>query len=286
MNEVPRGQRRGTARGPGRLASTVVLLGQRVLFLAVVVLSGWAIYALFLDEVDDGDRQPWVFVIIWALAAYVLVPRINRLLTRIYVPDYFIGRTRTADGLLGDPINLAVIGSTESLRTAMVSSGWTEADPLTFRSGWRITRSSILRRSYPSAPVSPLFVFGQKQDLAFEQEVAGNPAQRHHVRFWVCPPGWVLPGGFDVDLVGAATFDRSVGLSLFTFQVTHKIAERTDDERDWVVTSLGPRADVHTVRHFSTGYHSRNGGGDAIETDGDLPILTLTSTDQRADRAS
>ncbi|WP_258062479.1 LssY C-terminal domain-containing protein [Arthrobacter sp. B0490] len=255
----------------------MVLLGQRTLFLAVVVFSGWAIYALFLAEVDDGDRQPWVFVIIWALAAYVLVPRINRLLTRIYVPDYFIGRTRTADGLLGDPINVAVIGSAEDLRAAMLSAGWTEADPLNLRSGWRIATASVLRRSYPSAPVSSLFVFGRKQDLAFEQEVSGNPAQRHHVRFWSCPPGWVLPGGFDVDLVGAATFDRSVGLSLFTFQVTHRIAERTDDERDWVVAGLGEWAGVHIVRHFSTGYHTRNGGGDAIETDGDLPILTLAT---------
>lgn len=277
MDEAPAARSGGTVGGAGRPVSTAVLLGQRVLFLVVVVLSGWAIYALFLDELDDGYRQPWVFVIIWALAAYVLVPRINRLLTRIYVPDYFIGRTRTADGLLGDPVNLAVIGSAGDLRSAMLSCGWTEADPLTLRSSRRIITASILRRSYPSAPVSPLFVFGQKQDLAFEQQVAGNPAQRHHVRFWVCPPGWVLPGGFDVDLVGAATFDRSVGLSLFTFQVTHRIAERTDDERDWVVASLQPRTDVHLIRHFSTGYHSRNGGGDAIETDGDLPVLALRS---------
>jgi hypothetical protein len=277
MNEAPRARRGSIGRGSGRLVSTVVLLGLRVLFLVVVVLSGWAIYALFLDELDDGDRQPWVFVIIWALAAYVLVPRINRLLTRIYVPDYFIGRTRTADGLLGDPVNLAVVGTVAELRAAMLSAGWIKADPLTLRSSLRIVTASVLRRSYPSAPVSPLFVFGQKQDLAFEQEVAGTPSQRHHVRFWVCPPGWVLPGGFDVDLVGAATFDRSVGLSLFTFQVTHRVAERTDDERDWVVAGLQPRADVHMIRHFSTGYHSRNGGGDAIETDGDLPVLALRS---------
>ncbi|MHA7188850.1 LssY C-terminal domain-containing protein [Arthrobacter sp. MDT2-16] len=276
MNEAPRARRGGTGRGSGHLASTVVLLAQRLFFLLAVVLSGWAIYALFLEEVDDGVRQPWVFVIIWALAAYVLVPRINRLLTRVYVPDYFIGRTRTADGLLGDPVNLAVIGTVPDLRAAMLSAGWIEADPLTLRTSLRIITASVLRRSYPSAPVSPLFVFGRKQDLAFEQEVAGTPWQRHHVRFWTCPPGWILPGGFDVDLVGAATFDRSVGLSLFTFQVTHRVAARTDDERDWVVTSLRSRADVRTIRHFSSGYHSRNGGGDAIETDGDLPILTLT----------
>jgi hypothetical protein len=30
------------------------------------------------------------------------------------------------------------------------------------------------------------------------------------------------------------------------------------------------------IRHFSSGYHSRNGGGDAIETDGDLPVLDVS----------
>ncbi|WP_051476623.1 LssY C-terminal domain-containing protein [Arthrobacter sp. Br18] len=276
MNGPPRIPEAGPTRWSGRFTGTAVLWGQRVFFLVVTVLSGWAIYELFLEEIDDGDRQPWVFVIIWVLTAYVLLPRINRLLTHIYVPDYFIGRTRTADGLLGDPVNLAVLGGVEDLRSAMLSVGWIEADALGLRSSWRIITASVLRRSYPSAPVSALFVFGEKQTLAFEQEVAGNPRQRHHVRFWSCPPGWKLPGGFDVDLVGAATFDRSVGVSRFTFQITHRIAADTDTERDWVVASLqGAGATAHHVRHFSTGYHSRNGGGDAIETDGDLPILHL-----------
>ena len=51
------------------------------------------------------------------------------------------------------------------------------------------------RRSYPEAPVSPLTLFGRVQDFAYQQEVDGNPAQRHHVRFWRCPDGWLLPGG-------------------------------------------------------------------------------------------
>jgi hypothetical protein len=259
-----------------RLAGTVVLAVQRLFYLATTVCAGWAVYALFIAEVDDDARQPWAFIVIWVLAAYLLLPRLNRLLTRLYVPDYFIGRARTVDGLLGDPVNLAVIGTPEALRAVMAAAGWTEADPVTWRSSWRIVRDSLLRRSYPAAPVSPLFVFGQKQTLAFEQEVAGSPAQRHHVRYWRCPPGWRLPGGFAVDWVGAATFDRRVGLSLFTFQVTHKIAENTDQERDLVVAALhASGAAVHTVRHFSTGYHARNGGGDAIETDGDLPIIAL-----------
>jgi hypothetical protein len=32
---------------------------------------------------------------------------------------------------------------------------------------------------------------------------------------------------------------------------------------------------VDLIRHFSSGYHSRNGGGDAIVTDGDLPVVDV-----------
>ena len=88
----------------------------------------------------------------------------------------------------------------------------------------------------------------------------------------------MLPGGHAVDWLAAGTYDRKVGLSLFTFQVTHKIEENTDVERDFVVSSVmaaDPRVDVEVIRNFSTGYHTRNGGGDLIETDGDLPILSL-----------
>lgn len=266
--------RRRTANVP----ETLFLWTQRTCFFVLTFLAGWVVYALALDEIDDGGRQLWLFLMIWVLVAYVLLPRLNRVLSRIYVPNYFIGRTRTSDGVLGDPVNLAVVGSQDTLRSTLVSAGWSEADPVTLRSSVRIILAAVLHRSYPQAPVSPLFVFQRKQDLAFEREIAGSPAQRHHVRFWTCPPDWKLPGGFDADLVGAATFDRRVGLSLFTLQVTHKIARDTDRDRDLIVGILREAgAEVHLVRHFSTGYHSRNGGGDAIETDGDLPIIHLAS---------
>lgn len=39
------------------------------------------------------------------------------------------------------------------------------------------------------------FFFGRQQDFAYQQEVDGSPEKRHHVRFWRCPDGWLLPGG-------------------------------------------------------------------------------------------
>ena len=154
------------------------------------------------------------------------------------------------------------------------------ADDVTLRSSWAIVVSSVFKRSYPQAPVSPLLLFARKQCLAYQQEVEGNAAQRHHVRFWRCPDGWLLPGGRRVQWLGGGTYDRSVGLSLFTLQITHKIDADIDIERDYIVDSLrhyNPEAGVDVIADFSTGYHHRNGGGDLIRTDGDLPVVDLTT---------
>ncbi|KQQ04214.1 hypothetical protein ASG06_08555 [Rathayibacter sp. Leaf185] len=246
------------------------------------VLGGVAAVLLAVVLVTDGLSSGWAqigfYVAVWVLVAYLALPRLHRILTHLYVPDYFIGRARTSDGLLGDPVNLALLGSDTQLVHTMTSAGWTRADEVTLATSRRIITSTLTRRSYLQAPVSPLFVFGRQQDVAFQQEVAGNPAKRHHVRFWRCPEGWLLPGGFPAEWIAAGTFDRSVGLSLFTLQVTHKISPDTDRERDHIVTSIRthqPEVTVDVIRDFSTGYHSRNGGGDSIVTDGDLPVVDL-----------
>ena len=98
------------------------------------------------------------------------------------------------------------------------------------------------------------------------------------MRFWKCPDGWLLPGGRRVDWLAAGTFDTSVGLSLFTLQITHKIDADTDVERDHIVQTVvdaDPGVAVDVIADFATGYHARNGGGDSIRTDGDLPIVDV-----------
>jgi len=247
-------------------------------FVLAGLSSVWLAVLLASESLGLGWGLLWFAVLFWALLAYLVLPRLHRILTRLYVPNYFIGRTRTSDGLLGDPVNLAVNGTPEQVHAALAAAGWTRADDVTIASSLRIITSTVRRRSYRQAPVSPLLLFDRIQDFAYQQEVADNPARRHHVRFWRCPEGWMLPGGHRVDWVAAATFDRAVGLSLFTLQITHKIDEHTDVERDHVVASIRqaqPQARVVLIRDFATGYHSRNGGGDTIQTDGDLPVIDL-----------
>ena len=257
--------------------STVLDKVDGLLFAFAGLATIWLAYLVFREGIQPGWPM-LLLVVFWVLLTYLLLPRLHRILTRLYVPGYFIGRARTSDGLLGDPVNLALLGHEAQVHAAMTRAGWTRADDLSLRSGMRILTSTLSRRSYHEAPVSPLHLFDRQQDFAYQQEVEGSPSKRHHVRFWRCPEGWMLPGGYSVDWLAAGTYDKSVGLSLFTLQVTHKIEEDTDIERDYIVDTVikgSPEVAVEVIENFSTGYHSRNGGGDLIITDGDLPIIDV-----------
>lgn len=267
------------AKQPNKLRHILdtVLVIKRIAIIAAIGFVAFILYRLLINTVLDRSIV-FGIIALWAFSAYIVLPRIHRLLTKIYIPDYFIGRTRTSDGLLGDPVNLALHGSKKDIKLAMKQAGWIEADELNTTSTWKMISASVRRKSYPNAPVSSLYLLGNKQDLAFQQEVNGSTKSRHHVRFWKVPNGWYLPGGYTCDYLGAATFDTSVGVSLYTFQVTHRIEEDTDIERDYVLKSLtdsNKKISVDIVENFTTGYHSRNGGGDTIKTDGSLPFIHL-----------
>lgn len=259
---------------PWRLAVPLKRLLFFLIFLSLVTSSSW----WAVQNLKSAEYVTISLIVIWLAIAYYALPRIHRILSRIYLPDYFIGRARTADGLLADPVNLALRGSRESLVKAMNKAGWSEADPITLRSSIRIVTSTLRRRSYPNAPVSDLFVFGRKHDLAFQKEVDGNPAKRHHVRFWPVEKDAYLPGGYNVDWVAAATYDDAVGFSLFTLQITHSIDGDVDAERDFLVSTIkkAHRAKkIERIAYFFPQYRDRNGGGHKYFTDGSMVIVDL-----------
>ena len=130
----------------------------------------------------------------------------------------------------------------------------------------------MLKRSYDDAPVSNLYLFGRREDLAFEQPIGPDPRQRQHVRFW-------RTAQLDLDgrpvWVGAATFDQRVGFSHTTGQITHHIAPNIDTERDGLFHDLqatGDLAEVYSVPDFHKVLDGRNGGGDPWHTDGALKV--------------
>lgn len=254
------------------------------LFVVVsAILTCWLAWLLLREGFHMSLARLTYLVVFWLVLTYLALPRIHQILSILYVPNYYIGRSRTSDGILGDPINLAFLGEEEDIHLAMNAAGWTMADDITLSSSAKIVFASLFKRSYPAAPVSPLYLFGHSQAFAYQQEVDGDPSQRHHIRFWPVPEGWVLPGGHRVDWLAAATFDKAVGLSLFTLQITHKIDENIDLERDHVVRTIRkscPVATIDVIEDAQTAYHSRNGGGDRIVTDGHMPVVDVNAMNE------
>lgn len=159
----------------------------RVFRFIFVIILGYLVYTSLFSEILTRKIHIFLYVFLWLFSSYLIIPFINKFLTGRYLPDYFIGRSRTSDGLLGDPINLAFTGSKIELETLFLSSGWTKAESLSLRSSIHMVTASVFGKSYPSAPVSSLFLFNKKQDIAFEKEIENNPRRRHHVRFWKTP---------------------------------------------------------------------------------------------------
>jgi hypothetical protein len=71
----------------------------------------------------------------------------------------------------GDPTNIQICGTDGQIGAAFASAGWYRADEIDFITTARICKDSILGRAYSTAPVSNLFLFGRKEDLAFERPV-------------------------------------------------------------------------------------------------------------------
>ncbi len=258
--------------------SKFAILLKRLIILIVPILVILALYATFLPDIWNRTNLLVAIVAVWFITAYLALPRLHRFLSGIYVPDHFIGRSRTADGILSDPVNMALNGSRKDLISAMEAAGWTIAEDINPGSLWRVIKAVIFNQSYPSAPMSRAYMFGKKHSVGFEIQVGGSPRVRHHVRFWKTPRNWYMPGGHQVDWVGAATYDKNVGMSLFTLQFTHAIHANADRERDFLIKSLkdaGRLSKSRHIDHFFSAYKARNGFGHEYITDGSMVIADL-----------
>jgi hypothetical protein len=214
----------------------------------------------------------------YALSAYVIVPALwIRYAHRHPAFDDIPRITYTGDDHPGDPLNVALIGTETALKKIMIAAKWYPANPLTLRSCLEIAEATVLKRPYDEAPVSSLYLFGRKEDLAFEQPVGNNPRERHHVRFWRTPH--LDPEGSPV-WIGSAMFDQHVGFSRTTGQITHVTAPDIDAERDYLFHDLEDLAEFFVVDGFHKILEGKNGGGDPWHTDGKLYAGVIAASSQ------
>lgn len=230
----------------------------------------------------------------YALGAYVLVPALIRgwriLRPANHLPLYCV----TPDGFASDPLNVGIIGTRRQLIDTMEASGWYMADPHRGHYLLRHMVSIVLGWSYPNAPVSNLYLFGRKQDIAFEIPIEGaGLGSRHHVRFWattyqdkktltVQSIHWhhrrAQVQGDNLLWVGAASLDSGIAPIKHNLQITHMIHPDTNREREMLVSQLRDAKCVQRTKTLKLGapYQLTNRAFlGYLHTDGQMTIAWL-----------
>jgi hypothetical protein len=232
--------------------------------LIITYLSVRKVFPFFDRRVPDV----LAIFITYVIAAYVLIPGLIRVYRIIRPPDHLPLYAVTPDGFASDPINVGVIATRRELITAMEKAGWYVADRHSPLNIVRLIIAILIGRPYPSAPVSNLYLFGRKQDIAFEIPIGGTPSARHHVRFWATT--------FDREKelnvrsihwhhrrehvysdnllwVGAASLDVGISFIRHNFQLSHMIHPDTDQERELILQLLRAHGLVRKVEYVKLG---------------------------------
>src|SRR4051812_10177321 len=267
-------------------------LSQRLLIFGLGIFCVWVIVFVVFETADR--RLPWILAlsISYGFAAYIVLPQAIRLglkiLHRKRVPSYTI----TGDGLPGDPVNLALVGTLPQLRSAFALLGWSEADRLGIASSWGMIRAFVLNSPYPTPPFSTLYLFGRGQDVGFQEAIDNSPRKRHHIRFWSLSLArakntwaggsasfWLNtdrpPDGECVLWVGAGTRDTGLSLTHLTFQITHATDSDTNVERDFIIAELESIGSIAAVKVYEAGQRLATERVNHYTTDGRVTLARL-----------
>src|SRR4249919_607413 len=267
---------------------------RRLLIFGLGIFCVWLIVFVVFETADR--RLPWILAvgITYGIAAYIVLPRAIRLglkiLQRKRVPSYTI----TGDGLPGDPVNVALVGTLQQLRSAFAISGWSEADRLGLASSWGMTRAFVLNSPYPTAPFSTLYLFGRGQDIGFQKAIDNSPRKRHHIRFWAvsvtrAQDTWGAAGFWQnadeppdnerVLWVGAGTRDTGLSLTRLSFQITHATDSNTNAERDYIVGELRKNRSIEAEQVYQAGQNLQTERVNRYITDGEIMLARLVNGD-------
>lgn len=172
----------------------------------------------------------------------------------------------------GDPLNLIVVGSSESIVHSFSVAGWVAAKRLGARSAAGTVRAMASDEGYDQAPVSQLYLFGRSEDLAFEK-MLDTFLKRHHLRLWRTEV--TTPDGRQIWL-GSSTHD--IGLDVHPGVISHEIDPDLDAERTKVGADLLAGGTVEAeglVSRPNPLTEGKTATGGTWRTDGQLLLISL-----------
>ncbi len=134
----------------------------------------------------------------------------------------------------GDPLNLVLIGNESDIFPAMIRRGWHGTEIIWSEAVWRTVKSFLQGSRYRYSPVSPLYVYRRRQDLA-GQKARGTIHERNHLRLWLTP----LRYRGNPILIGQISRDVGVKFTLKSPTIsTHVIDPDVDEARHYLIEDL------------------------------------------------
>jgi hypothetical protein len=177
----------------------------------------------------------------------------------------------------GDPLNLVMIGKPDELFYAFIRSGWDETEVVTVASGFKTATSFFTGGAYRYSPISSLYLFGRRQDIAV-QRIRKNIHERNHFRLWLAPMT------FNSQLVWVGQISRDIGVRFTAKTITtHKIDPDVDETREFLLENLAYHQTLAKFAYVGGSNASsidepgRNLTGDPYYTDGLRLVIWIAS---------
>lgn len=177
----------------------------------------------------------------------------------------------------GDPLNIVIIGDPRHLYYSVIRAGWDETEAVTAASGWKTAASFFSGGAYRYSPVSSLYLFDRKQDVAL-QRIRENIHERNHFRLWLAPMT------FKGEIVWIGQISRDIGVRFTRKTITtHKIDPDVDETREFLIENLAYNqvldkfAYVRGVGETPIDQPRGNLTGDPWFTDGLRVVLWISS---------
>jgi hypothetical protein len=134
----------------------------------------------------------------------------------------------------GDPLNLVVVEAKRDPIVPFIAREWHLTQKLDIASMIETVRAFIFRDEYLTSPVSPLYVFGRREDVAV-QKARSTINERIHARLWLAPYT------FESRRIWIGQVSRDIGVRLTdqTWNLTtHKIGPDVDFDRSYLLQDL------------------------------------------------
>jgi hypothetical protein len=127
-----------------------------------------------------------------------------------------------------------MIGSVDQILPAFVRRNWHATETTWSQAIIRTIKSFLRGERYRYSPISPLYVYGRRQDVGW-QKARGTINERNHMRFWLSPIR------FRGERVWVGQISRDIGVKLTLKSPTistHVIDPDVDEARRYFVEDL------------------------------------------------